>query len=53
MTRDPDFFLKQTPSNIIFDEAQLYPELFAVLRGVIDEQRDKKGRFVITGSSCA
>ena len=51
VTRDPEFFLKQTPSNIIFDEAQLYPELFAVLRGVIDEQRDKKGRFIITGSS--
>ena len=51
VTRDPEFFLKQTPSNIIFDEAQLYPELFAVLRGVIDDQRDKKGRFIITGSS--
>jgi predicted AAA+ superfamily ATPase len=51
VTRDPEFFLKQTPSDIIFDEAQLYPELFAVLRGVIDEQRDKKGRFIITGSS--
>lgn len=51
VTRDPEFFLKQTPSNIIFDEAQLYPQLFAVLRGAIDEQRDKKGRFIITGSS--
>lgn len=51
VTRDPEFFLKQTPSNIIFDEAQLYPELFKVLRGVIDEQRDRKGRFIITGSS--
>ena len=50
VTRDPEFFLKQTPTNIIFDEAQLYPELFAVLRGAIDEQRDKKGRFIITGS---
>ena len=51
VTRDPEFFLKQTPSNIIFDEAQIYPELFSVLRGAIDEQRDKKGRFIITGSS--
>jgi predicted AAA+ superfamily ATPase len=51
VTRDPEFFLKQTPSNIIFDEAQLYPGLFSVLRGSIDEQRDKKGRFIITGSS--
>src|SRR3990167_9786395 len=51
LTMDPEFFLKQNPSNIIFDEAQLYPGLFSVLRGVIDEQRDKKGRFIITGSS--
>lgn len=51
LTRDPEFFLKQTPSYIIFDEAQLYPELFTILRGIIDEQRDKKGRFIITGSS--
>lgn len=51
VTYDPEFFLKQNPSNIIFDEAQLYPELFNVLRGVIDEQRDRKGRFIVTGSS--
>lgn len=51
VTSDVEFFLKQTPSNIIFDEAQLYPELFSVLRGAIDEQRDRKGRFIITGSS--
>lgn len=51
VTRDFEFFLKQTPSNIIFDEAQIYPELFSVLRGAIDEQRDVKGRFIITGSS--
>jgi predicted AAA+ superfamily ATPase len=51
VTRDPEFFLKQMPSNIIFDEAQFFPQLFTVLRGAIDEQRDKKGRFIITGSS--
>ncbi|MDP3558992.1 MAG: ATP-binding protein [Legionellaceae bacterium] len=51
VTRDPDFFLKQFPSKIIFDEAQFYPELFAVLRGAIDEKRQEKGRFIITGSS--
>lgn len=51
ISRDPEFFLKQISANIIFDEAQLYPELFNILRGVIDEQRDRKGRFIITGSS--
>ena len=51
ITRDPEFFLKQIPSDIIFDEAQIYPELFNVLRGVIDADRETKGRFIITGSS--
>ena len=37
--------------NIIIDEAQQYPEIFKVLRGVIDADRKIKGRFLITGSS--
>lgn len=49
--RDPEFFFKQHQTHIIFDEAQLCPPLFAVLRGVIDEQPKIKGRFIITGSS--
>ncbi len=28
LTRDPEFFLKQTQTPIIFDEAQIYPDLF-------------------------
>ncbi|MGA2654401.1 MAG: ATP-binding protein [Gammaproteobacteria bacterium] len=48
---DPELFLKQYPSKVIFDEAQLSPSLFATLRGVIDEKRDEKGRFILTGSS--
>jgi uncharacterized protein len=48
---DPEFFFQQHPQQIILDEAQEYPELFSVLRGVIDEQREKKGRFILTGSS--
>lgn len=48
---DPEFFLQQNPKHIIIDEAQLCPKLFEVLRGVIDENRDQPGRFLITGSS--
>ncbi|MDO8953476.1 MAG: AAA family ATPase [Gammaproteobacteria bacterium] len=48
---DPVFFFSQYPKNVIIDEAQLYPELFQVLRGVIDQDRQKKGRFILTGSS--
>lgn len=48
---DPEFFFKQHPSHVIFDEAQLAPALFKVLRSVVDENRQEKGRFIITGSS--
>lgn len=51
ITHDPIFFFKQYPNNVIIDEAQEYPELFKVLRGVIDQDRELKGRFIITGSS--
>lgn len=51
LTHDVDFFFKQHPGQIIFDEAQLYPELFATLRGIIDKDRQEKGRFILTGSS--
>lgn len=51
VTRNPKFFFQQYPRNVIIDEAQIYPELFSVLRGIIDEHRSEKGRFIITGSS--
>lgn len=51
LTLDLDFFFKENPNHIIFDEAQLYPELFKTLRGVIDDNRQQKGRFILTGSS--
>lgn len=51
ITSDPGFFFREKPANIIIDEVQQYPNLFKVLRGVIDQQRDTKGRFILTGSS--
>ena len=48
---DPEFFLQQHNSEIIIDEAQRLPALFDILRGVIDENRNQTGRFIITGSS--
>jgi predicted AAA+ superfamily ATPase len=38
------------PAPIVFDEAQNWPELFSRLRGAIDAQRKKNGRFVLLGS---
>lgn len=51
VTHDPLFFFKQFPNHIIFDETQSYPELFNILRGVIDADRHQKGRFILTGSA--
>lgn len=51
IARDPDLFFRLNPEYIALDEAQLLPEVFSALRVAIDEDRDKKGRFIITGSS--
>jgi len=48
---DLNFFFAQNNTDIIIDEAQLSPELFKALRGVIDKTRDKNNRFILTGSS--
>jgi len=51
ISSDPVAFFSLNTENVIIDEAQQYPELFRVLRGVIDSNRKKKGRFILTGSS--
>ena len=48
---DPAHFLQLYPSQVVIDEAQFLPSLFPALRVEIDRQRDRKGRFIITGSS--
>jgi predicted AAA+ superfamily ATPase len=51
IARSPDLFFEQYKGNIILDEAQELPLLFKTLRGVIDANREIKGRFILTGSS--
>lgn len=51
ITDDPIAFFTLNPDNVIIDEVQQYPELFRVLRSVIDNNRKLKGRFLLTGSS--
>ncbi len=51
ISHDPEFFFSQRPSHLILDEAQELPILFNLLRGVIDQNREQTGRFIITGSS--
>jgi predicted AAA+ superfamily ATPase len=35
---------------VVLDEAQSWPEIFPRLRGAIDHQRNRKGRFLLLGS---
>ena len=51
ITSDPLGFFSRQSDKTIIDEAQQFPGLFSVLRGVIDRDRSAKGRFLLTGSS--
>ncbi len=51
VTRDPDTFFRLNPRQVVLDEAQFVPEIFPALRVAIDERRNEKGRYVLTGSS--
>jgi len=52
---DPEFYLSQHADKlVILDEVQRMPELFAMLRGLIDKGRRKgraNGRFLLLGSA--
>ena len=48
----PRFHLEQDSSEpLILDEAHLVPAMFAALRGVIDQERHRTGRFCLLGSA--
>jgi len=51
ITSDPLGFFSRRTQDTIIDEAQQYPDLFKILRGVIDSDRQATGRYLITGSS--
>jgi len=51
ITSDPLGFFSRQREKTIIDEAQQFPELFKVLRGVIDQDRNAAGRYLLTGSS--
>ena len=50
-TEDPRKFIREHANNVIFDEVQRVPELFNYVKAAIDEDRQKKGKFILTGSS--
>ncbi|MBI2932402.1 MAG: ATP-binding protein [Planctomycetes bacterium] len=47
---DPRGFLAQFDGPVILDEVQRAPDLFSYIQIQIDEDRDRTGRFVLTGS---
>lgn len=47
---DPKLFLDNYPSPIIIDEVQYAPELLSYIKMKIDEDRARKGLFLLTGS---
>lgn len=51
ITHDPLFFLSEVEAPVIFDEAQLCPDLFKALRVKIDDNRKRNGQYLISGSS--
>jgi hypothetical protein len=46
----PESFLRDHPPPVVIDEVQYAPGLFRHLKVAIDRERQKKGRFILTGS---
>ena len=47
---DPRGFLEMHPSPVIFDEVQYAPDLLPYIKEAIDEHRNARGQFILTGS---
>ena len=47
---NPSIFLNRFASQVIIDEIQYAPSLFRDLKIKVDENRDAKGRWILTGS---
>jgi predicted AAA+ superfamily ATPase len=48
---DPERFMRVNNSRVIFDEAHKIPEIFDYIKIAIDSDRNKYGKFIITGSA--
>ena len=47
---NPDSFLQRHPPPLIIDEVQYAPQLFRHLKRVVDQDRNRNGQFILTGS---
>ena len=48
--KDPAAFLARHPVPVIIDEVQYAPSIFRHVKAVVDADRSKNGRFLLTGS---
>ena len=48
--RDPEACLEANPAPLIVDEVQYAPGLFRHLKSVVDRDRHRPGRYILTGS---
>ena len=48
---DPEKFMEIYSGEVIFDEIQKVPELFEYIKLAVDNDREKTGKFVLSGSS--
>lgn len=48
---NPELFFADHAERVILDEVQAQPKIFNILRGVIDKDRTRLGRFILTGSA--
>jgi len=48
---DPRRYLSRFPGSVILDEVQRAPELFFYLKLAIDAERQRRGRFILSGSN--
>lgn len=49
-TTDPRTFLRRYSPPAILDEVQRVPDLLSYVQGLVDENPDEKGQFILTGS---
>ena len=47
---DPKAFFKKYPEPLIIDEVQRVPSITSSIQVIVDENRKRKGRFLLTGS---
>jgi uncharacterized protein len=51
LQEDPEGFINRYNTKIIFDEVQKAPEIFNLIKVIVDKNRNQKGQFILTGSS--